>query len=203
MGVSMVGSILTLAFSFFLLLDPLGNVPLYLAILKNVDPKRQRLIIFREMMIALGVILIFAWVGQEILNLLRISDATLALSGGILLFMIALKMVFSSSNQEFDAKEYHEEPLIVPLAIPLIAGPSILAAVMIYAKKEANVMVLFSAIFIAWLASFIILYYSDILKKILSKNGILALEKLMGLILTLIAVEMFLDGITRFFCTLE
>lgn len=203
MGVSMVGSILTLAFSFFLLLDPLGNVPLYLAILKNVDPKRQRLIIFREMMIALGVILIFAWVGQEILSLLRISDATLALSGGILLFMIALKMVFSSSNQEFDAKEYHEEPLIVPLAIPLIAGPSILAAVMIYAKKEANVMVLFSAIFIAWLASFIILYYSDILKKILSKNGILALEKLMGLILTLIAVEMFLDGITRFFCTLE
>jgi multiple antibiotic resistance protein len=203
MGVSMVGSILTLAFSFFLLLDPLGNVPLYLAILKNVDPKRQRLIIFREMMIALGVILIFAWVGQEILSLLRISDATLALSGGILLFMIALKMVFSSSNQEFDAKEYHEEPLIVPLAIPLIAGPSILAAVMIYAKKEANVMVLFSAIFIAWLASFIILYYSDILKKILSKNGILALEKLMGLILTLIAVEMFLDGVTRFFCTLE
>jgi len=203
MGVSMVGSILTLAFSFFLLLDPLGNVPLYLTILKNVDPKRQRLIIFREMMIALGVILIFAWVGQEILSLLRISDATLALSGGILLFMIALKMVFSSSNQEFDAKEYHEEPLIVPLAIPLIAGPSILAAVMIYAKKEANVMVLFSAIFIAWLASFIILYYSDILKKILSKNGILALEKLMGLILTLIAVEMFLDGVTRFFCTLE
>jgi multiple antibiotic resistance protein len=203
MGVSMVGSILTLAFSFFLLLDPLGNVPLYLAILKNVDPKRQRLIIFREMMIALGVILIFAWVGQEILSLLRISDATLALSGGILLFMIALKMVFSSGNQEFDAKEYLEEPLIVPLAIPLIAGPSILAAVMIYAKKEANVMVLFSAIFIAWLASFIILYYSDILKKILSKNGILALEKLMGLILTLIAVEMFLDGVTRFFCTLE
>jgi len=199
----MLGSILTLAFSFFLLLDPLGNVPLYLAILKNVDAKRQRLIIFREMMIALGVILTFALVGQEILSLLRISDATLALSGGILLFIIALKMVFSSGNQEFDARDYPEEPLIVPLAIPLIAGPSILAAVMIYAKKEPNLFVLFSAIFIAWLASFIILYYSDILKKILSKNGIQALEKLMGLILTLIAVEMFLDGITRFFCALE
>lgn len=191
--------IITLAFSFFLLLDPLGNVPLYIAILKNVAPERRKKIIMREMLISLMIILLFAVVGEGILNLLNISPASLSISGGLLLFIIALQMIFSSDGQSFKVGELKKEPFIVPLAVPLVAGPSILAAVMIFAKKEESEVVLFSAIIIAWLISFIILLLSDELKRILKENAISAMERLMGLILSLIAVQMFLEGLELFF----
>jgi multiple antibiotic resistance protein len=191
--------IITLAFSFFLLLDPLGNVPLYIAILKNVAPERRKKIIMREMLISLMIILLFAVVGEGILNLLNISPASLSISGGLLLFIIALQMIFSSDGQSFKVGELNKEPFIVPLAVPLVAGPSILAAVMIFAKKEESEVVLFSAIIIAWLISFVILLLSDELKRILKENAISAMERLMGLILSLIAVQMFLEGLELFF----
>ena len=191
--------IITLAFSFFLLLDPLGNVPLYIAILKNVAPERRKKIIVREMLISLVIILLFAVVGEGILNLLNISPASLSISGGLLLFIIALQMIFSSEGQSFKAGELKKEPFIVPLAVPLVAGPSILAAVMIFAKKEESEVILFSAILIAWLVSFVILLLCDELKRILRENAISALERLMGLILSLIAVQMFLEGLELFF----
>ncbi len=190
--------ILTLAFSFFLLMDPIGNIPIYIAVLRPVPSERRKKIIMREMGIALVIILLFALIGDGILNLLAISSVTLEISGGILLFLIALKMVFSADYLEPKPHDLKQEPFIVPLAIPLIAGPSILASVMIFAKKEENFFVLIPAIGIAWLISFIILVLSDELKKILKENTILALERLMGLILSLIATQMFLTGLKEF-----
>ncbi len=191
--------IFTLAFSFFLLMDPIGNVPLYISILNNVQAKKRKKIILREMLISLLIILIFAFVGEGALNLLKISSATLSISGGILLFLIALKMIFTSDFLEAPKSGgLSKEPFIVPLAVPLVAGPSILASVMIYAKRENSQLVLISAIFIAWVISFIILILSDELKRVLKENTIVALERLMGLILSLIAVQMFLEGMEAF-----
>jgi MarC family membrane protein len=189
----------SLAFSFFLLMDPIGNVPVFLAVLKHVDAKKNKKIIIREMVIALIVILFFAVIGNAILNLLNISSYTLSISGGILLFLIALKMVFAGDLWDTKSVSGHPEPFIVPLAIPLVAGPSILAAVMIFAKKENNnVFILVGAILIAWIVSAIILMLSDNLKRLLKENAITALERLMGLILTLIAIQMFLEGYEGF-----
>ena len=191
--------ILGLSFSFFILMDPIGNIPLYISILNPIPAARRKKIIFREMLISLVIILIFALVGEKIMNILNISQASLSISGGILLFIIALKMIFSSEYLDSHNTDPSKEPFIVPLAVPLIAGPSILASVMIFAKKEDSTLVLVSAVLIAWLASFIILMLSDELKKVLRENTITALERLMGLILTLISMQMLLEGIELFF----
>jgi MarC family membrane protein len=183
-------------------MDPLGNVPLFLSILKNVNAKKHKPIIIREMFIALVTILVFALVGDGILNLLNISSSSLSISGGILLFIIALRMIFATDLEEVESHPRSTEPFIVPLAIPLVAGPSILAAVMIYAKKEPNPVNMIVAILIAWVASFIILLLSDDLKRVLKQSAIAALERLMGLILTLIAIQMFLEGLQDFLLAL-
>ena len=190
--------ILSLAFSLFLLMDPIGNIPIFISVLSHAPKERRKKIIIREMIISLMIIVIFAFAGEKILNLLHITQPTLSISGGILLFIISLKMIFSSALTSSQDKESSQEPFIVPLAVPLIAGPSILASVMIYAKKQPNPIILLIAIFTAWVLSFFILLASDELKRILKEHTLKALESLMGLILTMIAVQMFLEGLESF-----
>jgi MarC family membrane protein len=190
--------VMSLSFSFFLLMDPIGNIPLFITILNPIPEERKKKIIAREMLIALFTILVFAVVGEKLLDLLDISMQTLSISGGIILFIIALRMIFSNDTEEALSNSLTKEPFIVPLAIPLIAGPSILAAVMIFAKKESNSLTLILSIIIAWIISFIILLLSQNLKKVLNENTILALQRLMGLILTFIAIEMLLKGVVVF-----
>ena len=193
--------ILSLAFSLFLLMDPIGNIPIFISVLNKVPKERRKKIIVREMMISLMIIVIFAFAGEKILNLLHITQPTLSISGGILLFIISLKMIFSSALTLSQDKESFQEPFIVPLAVPLIAGPSILASVMIYTKKQPNPIILLIAIFTAWVLSFFILIASDELKRILKEHTLKALESLMGLILTMIAIQMFLEGLEAFWQT--
>jgi len=190
--------VISLSFSFFLLMDPIGNIPLFITILNPIPEERKKKIVAREMLIALFTILVFAVVGEKLLDLLDISTQTLSISGGIILFIIALRMIFSNDAAETSSNVTTKEPFIVPLAIPLIAGPSILAAVMIFAKKQNNNLTLILSIMIAWMISFIILLLSQNLKKFLKENTILALERLMGLILTFIATEMLLQGVESF-----
>ena len=188
-------SLFSIAFSLFLLMDPIGNVPLYVSILKDLDPKRQRFIICRELLIALLVIIAFSFLGNYILRLLGVSEQTVMISGGLILFLIAIRMIFPRGREGYTESPEGEEPFIVPLAIPLIAGPSVLAAVMIYANQESH-LTMIGSIIIAWVVTFFILILSPLLKKILGIRGITACERLMGLILTLIAVQMFLEGLT-------
>ncbi len=190
-------TLFALTFSFFLLMDPVGNVPLFIALLKDFSIKRQRIIILREMLIALVIIIAFVFFGEGLLNLLGISEMTIEIAGGLILFIIALKMIFPPPKSEFTLKK-NEEPFLVPLAIPLVAGPSVLAAVMIYSKQLEGVWLLISALIIAWAVSAVILLSSTQLKKWLGSKGISACERLMGLILILIAVEMFLHGFHTF-----
>lgn len=189
-------SIIAISFALFLLMDPIGNVPVYLAILKDIEPKRQRIIVIRELLIALGVIILFTFLGEHLLNILKVKQETILISGGIILFIIALKMIFPNGGGVAQNAQ-KGEPFIVPLAIPLIAGPSVLAAVMIYSHKE-SLPILIGAICIAWILSTIILMSASLLKKVLGDRGIIACERLMGLLLTLLAVQMLLEGITLF-----
>ncbi len=191
-------SMLSIAFSLFLLMDSLGNIPLYISFLKGIEPHRQRIIIVRELLIALFIIITFTFIGDGLMKFLHIQNDTIQIAGGIILFLFCIRMIFPHGNDPNDDIPHETEPLIVPLAVPLIAGPAVLAAVMIYAKEAPGIWVMVGAILIAWSASLLILLSSSYLKQILGWKGILALERLMGLILILISVQMFLSGISAF-----
>jgi len=188
-------SLFSIGFSLFLLMDPIGNIPLYVSLLKDVDPARQRKIILRELTIALFVIILFNFLGGYLLRLLHVSQETIMIAGGIILFIIAIRMIFPQGKEGYAESPIPGEPFIVPLAIPLVAGPSVLAAVMIYSDREST-LTMVGAILAAWVVSLLILISAPFLKKILGMRGIVACERLMGLILTLIAVQMFLEGLS-------
>lgn len=182
----------------FLVMDPLGNAPVFLSILKDVDKNRWRKIIARELIIALAVLIVFLLCGRYILGLLQISEPALSIAGGIILFLIALKMIFSIYGGG-DSESFEGEPLIVPLAIPLVAGPSAITTVLLLVTREPTRVFDWSlALVVAWLATAIILLLAVNLSKILGKRGLLALQRLMGMILTTIAVQMFLTGLTQY-----
>ncbi len=189
----------SMAFALFLLMDPIGNVPIYVSVLKNINPRRQRVIIFRELIIALIIIILFDFVGDALLGFLHVTMPTILISGGIILFLIALKMIFPCRKDADVELPQDKEPFIVPLATPLVAGPAVLAAVMLYSGQHKKEPLLpLCAIVIAWGFSTLILLSSSLWKKLLGWRGLIACERLMGLILTLIAVQMFLEGTDMF-----
>ncbi len=191
-------TVFSMAFTLFLLMDPVGNIPIYLAILKELPSERRFWIIFREKIIALIIIIFFAIFGDAFLKALSISHEAIFISGGIVLFIMALKLLFPENGTLIESLSIEGEPLVFPLAVPLVAGPSVLAAVMIYSHQLENRGILFSAIGIAWVASTLILLGSTLLQKCLGTRGINALERLMGLVLVLIAINMFLQGVMIF-----
>jgi multiple antibiotic resistance protein len=190
--------IITVAFALFLLMDPIGNVPIFVAVLKDIEPKRQRRVIFRELIIALLIIIAFNFLGNFILQLLKVQESTLLISGGMILFLIALRMIFPSRRDPEIEGSPDKEPFIVPLAIPMVAGPAVLAAVMLYSYREQEEWLTVSSIIIAWAASTLILLSAPTLRRWLGEKGLIACERLMGLILVLISVQMFLEGLKSF-----
>jgi multiple antibiotic resistance protein len=190
----------SLTLSFFILMDIVGNVPVCLSLLKGFEPKKQRLIIIREMLIALAILFMFYFLGDAILGALNITHQTLMISGGIILFLIALKMIFPPEEDASAKHREKKEPFIVPIAIPLIAGPGILAAIMLFAEHEnLSSQLVLGALFSAWAASLIILLCAPLLQKLLGDRTLHAIERLMGLILTMMAIQMFLDGLKGLF----
>ena len=188
--------ILSIAFTLFLLMDAPGNIPFFVTILKGFAEKEQRKIIVRELTIALGVIILFALAGEALLDFLKIKQYTILVSGGIILFLIALKMIFPSETSS-SFKMQTKDPFVVPLAIPLVAGPVCLAAVIIYSHK-VPIATLITSIIVAWCPTTLILLGSSKLYKVLGDRGLIACERLMGLILTLMATQMFFEGIQCF-----
>lgn len=195
----MIVEIATLALSLWILMDPIGNVPIYAALLRELPSNRQRIIILRESIIAVVVMFLFFFFGDGILNALHLTTASIQLSGGIILFIIALRMIFPPPKDTNISLPDSGEPFIVPLAIPLVAGPAILAAIVIYKNSDlVNNFLLGIALAIAWLISTLILISSTLLEKVLGKRGLIACERLMGFLITLIAVQMFLEGLSTF-----
>ena len=181
----------------FLIMDPLGNIPLFLSILRNVAPERRRLVLVRELLIALVVLFVFLFGGRYLLKLLQLKQQSVGIAGGIVLFLIGIRMIFPPVHGIFgDTKG---EPFIVPMAIPAVAGPSTMAAVMLLANSNPGRAVDWSiALFLAWLATALILLSSTYLFRWLGTSVLTALERLMGMLLVALSVQMFLDGIVGY-----
>lgn len=181
-----------------LVMDPLGNIPVFLSVLSHVTPKKRRHIIFREAVIAYFILLFFLLFGQHILRGMHISQPALAIAGGIILFLIAIRMIFPENDNK-EKVQKNIEPFIVPLAIPLIAGPSTMAMVMLLASQAPyRLTTWIVALTAAWLFTTTILVFASSLSRYLGERGLIAIERLMGMILTTMAVQMFLTGFEQF-----
>lgn len=185
----------SLAFSLFLLMDSIGNVPIFISLLKELSPERQRIVIFRELIIALGIIIAFYFIGNYLLAFLNISQQAVLISGGIILFIIALKLIFPPANGKSFDFEGGKEPFLVPLAVPLVSGPAVLATVMLYSHQKLPVWSVMGAILVAWAATTVILLSSIPLKRLLGERGLIACERFTGLVLVMLAVQMGLNGL--------
>lgn len=192
-------SFLSATILLILITDPLGNIPLFLAALKNVDPSRRRLVIFRECAIAFFTLVVFLLFGSAFLKAVNLSDETLRIAGGVILFLIAINMVFPGSGGKLVEDDSGAEPFIVPVAIPLIAGPSAMTTVMLLARTSpVRTLEWIGSIFIAIVVTTIVFLGSNKLQDWLGARFLSAIEKLMGLVLTAIAVEMLLGGIATY-----
>jgi len=189
-------TLITVFLTLLLIMDPFGSIPVFLSQLKSFAPGRRRLIIVRELLIALGILALFLWFGQAVLSGLHLDQQALQISGGVILFLIALKMIFPPDTPPGAAEPPAHEPLIVPLAIPLVAGPSAMAYVIListqYPDRRGEWLI---GLVSAWAVSVVVLLMADALAKILGDRVITAIERLMGMILTTLAVQMLLDGL--------
>ena len=184
------------ALTLFLIMDPLGNIPIFLSVLDSVPEKRRKPIIVRELLIALGLMVLFLFAGFSILHTLGLSREAVAIGGGVVMMIIAIRMIFPAPGGVLpDDSDDGGEPFIVPLAVPLVAGPSILATLILLVERNPDqIMKSLSAVILAWSVSAVILYFSTKLYKILGSRGLKAIERLMGMILISISVQMLLNG---------
>ncbi|HLU13062.1 MAG TPA: YhgN family NAAT transporter [Arenimonas sp.] len=189
---------LSAALLLFLILDPLGNIPVFLGLLKPLPGHRRRRVLAREMLIALGVLFAFLWAGKYVLDLMHLRQESVAIAGGIVLFLIGLRMIFPSPEGLFGDTPAGE-PFIVPMAIPLVAGPSGMAAVMLLGSQYPGRMLDWSlALVLAWAATAAILFSATYLYKVLGSRVLVAVERLMGMLLVAISVQMLLDGLKAY-----
>lgn len=178
-------------------MDPLGNIPLTVVVLQHVDPSRRRAIVIREMFIALVVLIGAMFVGPSVMRVLGLENLVLQVAGGIVLFIIAINMIFPSENLLAGAED--AEPLIVPLAVPLVAGPSAIATVLLLGSQHPSEQIeVLLALFAAWFVTSIALTLATRLSNILGKKGLRAVERLMGIMLIMVATQMFLSGLRTF-----
>jgi len=188
------------AVTLFLIMDPLGNIPIFLSVLAKVAPERRRRILIRELFIALAVMLVFLFAGPPILKVLGLSSEAVTIAGGLVLMIIAIRMIFPSRGGIMGDEEGDEEPLVVPMAVPLIAGPSVLATLVLLTESGPDQTIYWlAALFGAWLLTAFILLSSQFFFKILGNRGLKAIERLMGMILVSISVQMLLNGFSSFF----
>lgn len=183
----------------FLVIDPFGNVPFFVSALKQVDATRRRRVIIRELLIAYAVMVVFLFFGEPLLRVLGISGPALTIAGGVILFLIALRMVFPNRNRSA-GEDLEGEPFIVPLAIPYVAGPSVLAVEMLLMSDQPDLWPLWlTAVTVAWAATSIIVFFGSQVAERLGPRGLVAIERLMGMILVAIAIQMFLNGADTYF----
>lgn len=186
---------LTVAITLFLVMDPMGNIPVFLSVLDKVPAKRHRPIIIRELLLALVVIVVFALLGRQMMGLLGLRQESVSVAGGIILFIIAVRMVFPRTRAQVN-DELDGEPFLVPLAVPLVAGPSSLSVIMLFATESPGALpALLGAAGLAWLATFAILIGASFFLRVLGRRGLIAMERLMGMVLVALAVQLFLDGL--------
>ena len=192
-------TIASAALLLFLILDPLGNIPVFLSMLRRLEPARQRIVLARELLIALAVLMLFLWAGKYALEVMHLRQESVSIAGGIVLFLIGIRMIFPPP-EGLMGEIPGGEPFIVPMAIPLVAGPSGMAAVMLMGSREPDRLPDWSlALFLAWAATAAILFSATWLYRLLGARALTAIERLMGMLLVAISVQMLLDGLASYF----
>ncbi len=190
--------ITTTAVILFFIMDPLGNLPIFNAVLARLDTRRKVLVAARELVFALIILLAFLYSGETILAFLGLEQSSLSIAGGVLLFVISLRMIFPRGGNT-DALDGAEDPFIVPLAVPLVAGPSTIAMLLLLSSQSPEQMPDWTvALLLAWGASTLILLAGPLLLRVLGNRGARALERLMGMILIIMATQMLLNGVREF-----
>ncbi|MBT8083204.1 MAG: MarC family protein [Gammaproteobacteria bacterium] len=194
--------IASVAVTLFFIMDPLGNVPVFNAILSGFDSAKRTRIMARELFLALLILFMFLFAGNAVLGFLGLSQSSLSIAGGILLFIISLRMIFPRTTSR-DEIEGAEDPFLVPLAVPMIAGPSTIAILILLGSSQPDRMLEWSvSLLLAWVATMILLVASPYLMRVLGRRGARALERLMGMILVILATQMLLNGIRDFVVSL-
>lgn len=183
-----------------LVLDPFGSLPVFISILSVVPPERRTRVAVREVVIAFVVLLLFMVSGQGFLTVMRLSERSLEVAGGVILIIIAIRMIFGGGGEIYGLDAAKREPFIFPLAVPLLAGPSAMATVLLLASRQPEHLVEWIGALTAALAvSGVVLLAADRIRRVLGSQMVSAVEKLMGLVLTAVAVEMILAGLKRYF----
>jgi len=196
-------SFLSTTILLFLVIDPIGNIPIFLASLRHVPEERRLAVTLRECFLGFAILVLFMLFGQVFLGMLHLSETSLGITGGIILFLIALRMIFPTSDHLF-GETGSAEPLLFPLAVPTIAGPSALATVLLLTSRNpGGFWTVFAAVAVAMTLCTLILISAGALAKLVGRRVITASERLMGLILTAVAVEMFLQGVRTFVLSLR
>ena len=192
--------LLSATLTLILIMDPLGNIPMFLSILNKIpDENRRRKILIRELLLALLVLLIFLFLGRHLLQWLNLQPQSLRIGGGIVLFLIAIKMIFPPSSGGIMGQFPEGEPLLVPLAVPLLAGPSTLAMLILLSSNAPEKwMSWLLAVILAWLLTSVIMICSGSLLRLLGEKGLVAVERLMGMVLVTLSVQMLLDGFSDY-----
>jgi multiple antibiotic resistance protein len=181
------------------IMDPFGNIPLFHSLLLQVDPQRRSRVVVRELLIAYGVLLLFLFGGDSITRHLGLKEPTLSIAGGLILLLIAIGMVFPRHGLDPDERPADEEPFVVPLAVPMIAGPSAVAAVLLLiSRAPERLLTWLAALSCAWLLTALVLIASGRLYERIGDRGARAIERLIGMVLIMMAVQMFLDGVGEY-----
>jgi multiple antibiotic resistance protein len=187
---------------FFIVTNPIGNSPTIIALVKDYSLKDQQKILFREAIFSMLLAIFFLFLGETFLKCLNIQNYALTTSGGTLLFIVALHMIFSNKNEN-SAEKPKQAPFIVPIATPLLSGAGLLTMIMLYSKQEGNDLKILLAILLAWVGVTTVLVTAPYLQIFIGKRGLFALEQLMGMLLAMIAMEMIVRGSSLFITALS
>jgi multiple antibiotic resistance protein len=190
-------TLLTLTLTLFLIINPLGNMKHFLTLLEGLKGRRQCFIITREMILALIAMFVFSFCGEFIASAFHLNQTTIFLSSGLILFLTALKILFPPKDDHIP-RIHGEEPFLVPIAIPIIASPALLATIMLFSQTEPLMWPMVVSILIAWGISMFLLLASRPILKVVGHNGLVAMERLMGMILILVSVQRFMEGVLLF-----
>lgn len=190
-------NLVTLTLTLFLIMDPIGNVSAFLTMMQGIPPQRVKRVVIREMLIALAAMFLFNYLGEYLFHYLELKEESVRLASGVILFLVAIKILFSAADG-YRANIPAQEPFIVPLAIPLIAGPSLLATILLFAHMETCQPLMLTGILIAWMAASVVLLLAPQLYRLLGKNGLIAFERLLAMVLVMLAIQRFMEGIQQF-----
>ncbi len=187
----------TITLTLFLVANPIGNIPTFVSLVKDFEFNRQKAILFREAIFSMLIAYFFLFLGDPFLKAIHVKQYTVSLSGGILLFLVALNMIFPPAVSSNSEKKL-QEPFIVPIATPLIAGGGVFTTIVIYAQQDISLVTLSLGIFLAWCAVIAIVVSAAYLQKILGRRGLIAMEQLMGMLLTMLSLEIIVKGLHQF-----